>query len=123
MFIPDDDEAIQYEIVQVNLSQLVLSWRDDIRNKFYRTIMLPQVVPGASGQGTESESKVIMLAFEQLVERDQRFLEKQLWNQLAIRIDLIPPASIAPELKTDEAKDAGQGLNFQRGETTAGVSA
>ncbi len=121
MFIPDDDDSIDYEIIQVNLSSLVLSWRDDIRNKFYRTIMLPQVVPGGAGQSTESESKVIYLAFEQLVEKDQRYIEGQLWNQLAIKIDLIPPASIKPEMQTDERKDATQGLGFQKGETTAGV--
>ncbi len=36
MFIPDDDDAISYEVVQLNPSALVLQWRDDIRNKFYR---------------------------------------------------------------------------------------
>lgn len=121
MFIPDDDDAIEWEQVNVNLSQLVLTWRDDIRNRFYRTIMLPQIVPGAAGQGTESESKVIFLAFEQIVHKDQKFLEKQIWNQLFLKIDLVHPTSIAPELATDEAKDAGQGLNIQPNETTAGV--
>ena len=120
VFIPDDEDIISWEQVNVNLSQLVLTWRDDIRNKFYRTIMLPQVVPGGAGQSTESESKVIYMAFEQLVERDQRFLEKQLWQQLAIKIDLIPPASIKPEMQADEGKDVGQ-LGFQKGETTVGV--
>ena len=121
LIIPDDDDAISHEVIEIKLSQMVLSWRDDIRNKFYRTIMLPQVVPGASGQGTESNEKVIIFAFEQLVERDQRFLEKQIFAQLGETIDLIHPASIKPEMQKDEAKDAQQGLNFQKGETTAGV--
>lgn len=105
MFIPDDDDAVQYEIVQISPSQVVLAWRDDIRNRFYRNIGLPQVVPGASGQSTESESKVIYLAFEQIVEHRQRYIEKQIWNQLFLRINLYPPASIAPDLSADQAKD------------------
>ena len=121
IYIPDDENSVSFEVVQVNVSQIIMEWRNDIRNKFYRTIGLPQVVPGGGGQSTESESKVIYLAFEQLVERDQRYIENQLWQQLAIKIDLIPPASIKNEMQTDTAKDANQGLNFQPAETTAGV--
>lgn len=106
IYIPDDENTVSYEVVQVSASDFMLKWRDDIRNKFYRSIMLPQVVPGASGQSTESESKVIYLAFEQIVEREQRQIEKQLWAQLDIKIDLIPPVSMAPALASDTMKDA-----------------
>jgi len=121
IYIPDDDNAVSFEVIQVNVSQIIMEWRNDIRNKFYRTIGLPQIVPGAGGQGTESESKVIYLAFEQIVERDQRYIEGQIWSQLALKLDLIPPASISNDLNQDASKDQNQGLNFQNGETTAGV--
>ncbi len=107
IYIPDDENAVKWEVVQVNVSQVVMAWRNDIRNKFYRTIGLPQVIPGAGGQGTESETKVIYFAFEQIVEKDQRYIEKQIWSQLALKIDLIPPATLAAELQGDEKKDAG----------------
>lgn len=122
IYIPDDENSVSYDVVQVNVSQLVMAWRDDIRNKFYRTIGLPQIVPGAGGKSTESESKVIYKAFEQIVHADQLFLEKQIWNQLALRIDFIHPASISPEMQADEAKDAGQQTSFQPGETKIGES-
>jgi len=121
IYIPDDENAVSFEVIQVNISSIIMEWRNDIRNKFYRTIGLPQVVPGGAGQSTESESKVIYLAFEQLVERDQRYIENQLWQQLAIKINLIPPASIRNEMLSDEQKDMNQGLNFQPAETTAGA--
>lgn len=120
IYVPDDKNAVSYEVIQVNPSALVMSWRNDIRNKFYRTIGLPQVVPGGGGQSTESESKVIYLAFEQIVEKDQRYIEKQIWSQLALKINFIPPASISPEMQADTAKDTGQ-LGFQKGELTAGA--
>lgn len=123
LHIPDDDNILSYEVVQVNVSQVIMEWRNDIRNKFYRAIGLPQIQAGAGGQGTESDSKVIYLAFEQLVERDQRYIEDQIWAQLGIRINLIPPTSLSANLQGDEAKDAGQGLTFKPSDTTAGVGA
>lgn len=119
MFIPDDDATISYEIVQLNPSNIILEWRNDTRNKFFRAIGLPQIVPGAGGQSTESESKVIYLAFEQIVEKDQRYIEKQLWKQLGIKLDLYPPASMQPDMATDTMKD-GSGAP-QASDTTAGV--
>ena len=116
IYVPDDENTIKWEVIQVNVSGVIMSWRDDIRNKFYRTIGLPQIVPGGSGGSTESESKVIYKAFEQLVEKDQIYLEKQIWSQLALKLDFIHPASMTPELATDENKDAGQQTKFQPNE-------
>ncbi len=121
IYIPADDDTVSWDVVQANVGSITMQWRDDIRNKFYRTIGLPQIVPGGGGMSTESESKVIYKAFEQIVHRDQLALEKQIWNQLALKIDLIHPASISPELKADEAKDAGQQTAFQPSETTVGL--
>lgn len=121
IYVPNDKDSVDYEVVQVNISQLLLSWRDDLRNSFYRTVGLPQIVPGGGGQSTESESKVIYLAFEQLVEHDQKYWEEQLWQQLGIKINLIHPASIEPAMQTDERKDAMQGLEIQPSDFQAGV--
>ena len=119
MFIPDDDDAVEHEIVQVNLSAVALEWRADMRGKFYRNIMLPQIVPGAGGNSTESESKVIYLAFEQIVENDQSNNEGQIWNQLQLKINLYPPASLQQPMQADEGKDVlGAG---QPSDLTAGV--
>jgi phage portal protein BeeE len=120
IYIPDDENAVSYEVVQVNPSQMVLAWRDDIRNKFYRSIGLPQIVPGASGGGTESESKVIYMAFENIVQRDQKGIEQQLKAQLNIEIDLIPPTSLLQDLQNDTAKDGTSA--FQPQDVNAGAN-
>src|SRR3990167_2448546 len=123
IYIPDDENAVSYEVVNINLPAAIFEWRNDIRNKFYRAIGLPQIVPGAGGNSTESESKVIYLAFEQLVEREQRFLENQIWKQLKLKVDFNSPASIQPALQGDTMKDgATGGLGFQQGDVTAGVA-
>lgn len=121
LFIPDDDNILSYEVVQVNLSGAVFEWRKDIRNKFYRNVGLPQIVPGAGGQSTESESKVIYVAYQQLVKTEQLYLEKQIWNQLAVKVKFNSPESFTEELATDQAKDgAGAGLQTQQSDTIAG---
>ena len=122
IYIPDDENAVNYEVIKADISPVVLNWRDDIRNKFYRVIGLPQIVPGGGGQSSESEAKVIYLAFEQIVKKEQRALELQLWNQLGLRITFNPPTSLLENLKQDEAKDSGQGLEFQPGDITPGVN-
>jgi hypothetical protein len=118
-FIPDDDDAINFEVVQVNPSEMVLRWRDDIRNKFYRAIGMPLVIFGQAGS-TESGGKIEYLAHEQVFEKDQRYLEKQIWNQLFLRINLLPPTSLLDNLQTDQSKDANQGMEIQPQDMTAG---
>lgn len=121
MFIPDDENLLSYEVVQVNPSNILMAWRDDLRNKFYRTIGLPQIVPGGSGQSTESESKVIYVAFEQIVMHEQRYLEKQILQQLGIKIDFVHPTLMEEMLVRDEKKDAGNVFSVQPNEMPKGA--
>lgn len=123
MFIPDDEDIVTYEVVFTpsNALQSPFQWRDNLRNDFYRTVNLPQILAAAGGQSTESESKVIYLGHEVIIRARQRYWEKQIWNQLAIKLKFVQPASLETGLRVDEQKDAGQGLNFQPNETTAGV--
>jgi len=122
LFIPDDDNIVTHELVEINLSQAIFEWRNDIRNKFYRNIGLPQIIPGAGGQGTESESKVIYTAYGNIVENDQKYVEEQIWNQLYKKIDLIAPESLIPQLQSDTRKDTGQ-MGVTAGEMSPGGSA
>ncbi|MDD4110490.1 MAG: phage portal protein [Clostridia bacterium] len=122
LFIPDDDNLVTHELVEINLSAAIFEWRNDIRNKFYRNIGLPQIIPGAGGNSTESESKVIYTAYGNIVENDQKYVEEQIWAQLYLRIDLIPPESLIPQLQSDTRKDTGQ-MGVTAGEMSPGGSA
>jgi len=112
IYVPIDKDAVDFEVVSVNVSQIVLAWRDDIRNRFYRALGLPQIIFGSAGT-TESGGKIEYLAHEQVFEKDQRYLENQILNQLGITIDLLSPVSLLENLQTDENKDAQQGLEVQ----------
>jgi hypothetical protein len=119
LFIPDDDDLLSWEVVQVNPSSVIMDWRMDLKNKFYRTLGIPLILFGTSGS-TESGGKIEYAGHEQVFEHNQRYLEKQIWNQLALKIDLISPASLLENLQTDEKKDKDQGLEFQQSDTMAG---
>jgi len=120
LFIPDDEDILDFETVQVNLNQVVLDWRTDIRNGFYRKLGLPLILFGASGS-TESGGKMEVFAHETVFAREQRFLEKQIWNQLGIKIKLNPPQTLLDNLQKDQGKDAQQGLEAQPQDLTAGA--
>lgn len=113
LFIPDDENIATLEPpIQVTPSPVVFQWRDEIRNRFYRTIGLPQIVPGAAGQSSESEGKTIYFAFEQLCAKDRIFLENDLWQQLYLKVHFVPPQTMQAAMSADEAKDGnGQILN------------
>ena len=122
IYIPDDKNTVSYEVIQVNVGQNVMAWREDIRNKFYRTLGLPLIVFGSSGS-TESGGKIEYLAHEQVFSHDQKFLEDQIWNQLYLKIKLNSPVTLLENLKQDESKDANQGLEIQPNDVTAGSGA
>lgn len=119
IYVPDDENILSYEVVQVNVSQLLVSWRQEIRSKFYRAVGLPQVIFG-SATGTESGSKVEYLAHEQVFAKEQRYLEKQIKAQLGLDIKLVAPTTLLENLQADEGKDAQNALTFQPNDVTAG---
>jgi hypothetical protein len=120
-FIPDDDETITHEIVQSNPSQVIMMWRADMRNRFFRGIGLPEILPSGAEGSSESSGKIGYLAFERVVKHKQKFYENQIWNQLNLKISLIPPASLEQPLNQDASKD---GMNaFKPSDTIAGVGA
>lgn len=117
LFIPDDENIISWEVVQVNMNAVILQWRDDVRNRFYRGVGLPLII-FSSGGSTESGGKMEIFAHETVFSREQRWIEQQLWNQLGIKIKLNTPTSLLDNLQTDEAKDANQGLEVQPQDVT-----
>jgi len=123
IYIPDDENAVDYKVIQVTANEVILKYRNELRGKFYRGIGLPQVQVGGSGGGTESDSKVIYLAHEQIVHWEQLELEQQLLKQLGIEITFTRPATLSQDLQNDEKKDgANAALTFQPSDTTAGVA-
>lgn len=82
-----------------------LPWLKLLQNEFIKAEGIPGIVIAIGSESTEAESKILYLAWQQLVEFNQMFLEEQIKNQLSLEVEFEFPASIAPELIKDEKKD------------------
>lgn len=82
-----------------------LPWIKLLQNEFIKSEAIPGVVLGVGSDSTEAESKILYLAFQQVIEFNQQFLEEQIEAQLGVTIELEFPASIEPDLVSDEKKD------------------
>lgn len=119
LYIPDDSNSVSYDVVKVDLSAMLLQWRAEIRNRFYRALGLPLILFGTQGS-TESGGKMEYLAHEQIFEKEQHEIERQIEQQLNIKIDLISPTSMLENLQQDASKDgAAQQLNLQASDMNA----
>lgn len=105
LIIPDDENILSYDTIQVSPSAILMQWRDSLNQEFYRAVGLPMVLFGGANGSTESGSKVEYLAHETVFESDQRYVERQIEAQLGLKINLISPTSLLENLQQDNAKD------------------
>lgn len=98
------------------------TWIKYLENFFYQAVGIPKIILGGSEEFTEASSKIAYLTFEQVYNREQMELEKDLWNQLGIRIVFNKPASLRSEMLSSEDKNTGQ-VGFQANDTTANSGA
>lgn len=91
-----------------------LPWINLLQNEFLKAEGIPAIVNGVSSGGTESESKILYLSWQQVVEFNQMFLEEQIKAQLGIDVEFEFPADIAPIMQKDEKKDVSPKNNDVR---------
>lgn len=85
-----------------------LDWIRYLENFFYQVLGIPKILLGGSEAISEGSSKMTTLTFEQIYISEQRQLEQDLWNQLAIKIVFTKPVSIADNVQINEAKNTSQ---------------
>ena len=92
-----------------------LPWTEKLEKDFIKIEGIPAIVNGVQAESSEAEAKIIYLAWQQVVEWNQLFLEQQIKAQLNLDVEFNFPASIAPELINDQkkkgTKDNDAGMN------------
>ena len=119
-----------YEPFDVSESELIavapnstlnpITWIEMLDAKFYESAQVPKIVVGGTGGFTEQAVTMTYLAFQQLIEKEQLFIEENVLNQLGYVIELEFPASVENNLLSDKEKDGA--TNIDAAETTAGES-
>lgn len=96
-----------------------LAWIQYLENFFYQAVKVPRVI-ATSENYTEAASKVGYLTFEPIYTSEQKLLEAEIWNQLAIKIKFNRPASLGGLMEENEEKNTGQ-IGFQPKDTQATI--
>jgi len=97
-----------------------LPWIKLLQQEFLKAECIPAIALGAGAESTESESKMLYLSWQQVVEFNQMFLEEQIKSQLGLDIEFEFPANIAEELNQDNKKDAEKKGKFDPKAKTGG---
>jgi hypothetical protein len=119
LIVPDDENLLSWDVVQVNPSSILMDWRNSVNSELYRAVGMPLILFGSSGT-TESGGKIEYLGHETVFEHDQLEIEQQFYSQVGIKINLNSPTSLLENLQTDQSKDAQQGMEIQQSDVTAG---
>jgi len=103
--------TVEHEVLTVapNATLNPLPWIEYLSSFFFQAVRMPQIIVGGSQEFTEATAKIAYLAFEQTVKEEQRDIIEQVWDQLALRIELAFPASLQNELLSDTSKDEENG--------------
>lgn len=104
LIIPKDTATIQRVSIPQFSTLDPLPYIKYLENEFFKSEGVPAIIQGIGGNSTEAEAKIIYLAWQQVVEWNQLFLEEQLKAQLDLNLNFEFPASIAPELLLDSSK-------------------
>ena len=92
-----------------------LQWLQYLDNLFYQTAGVPKVVATSEGF-TEAGAKVGIFTFDPIYTSEQREMQADFWNQVAIRVKFEPAPSLGGTLQQSEEKNTGQ-TSFQPNET------
>jgi len=106
MVIPKDTVSSMERVSIPQFSTLdPLPWIRYLVQEFIRAEGVPDVILGVGDDSTEATSKIVYLAFQQMIEHNQNFLEKQIEAQLGLKIEFEFPASLEPLLFDQQSKD------------------
>ena len=82
-----------------------LPWIKHLIQEFIRAEGVPDVILGVGDDSTEATSKIVYLAYQQVIEHNQNFLSRQIESQLGLKVDFEFPASLEPLLFDQQQKE------------------
>lgn len=108
IFIPKGSVEMELAAVAENATMNPMAWIDKLEQLFYKEVGVPQIIVGGSQELTQTAAQIAYLAFEQVIEEEQLYIEEQILQQINLEIDLQFPASLQNNMLSDERKDGSQ---------------
>ena len=81
-----------------------LPWLRLLIDEFVKSEGVPHIIQGVSMGGSEGEAKILYVAYQQIIEYNQLFLEEQIKAQLDLDVEFEFPVSLEPDVKETEKK-------------------
>ena len=119
LILPARKGEAEFEELNIPPTEAWLAAIRFARDYFYEVLGVPKVITGGTQESTEASSKIGYQTFEQPYITEQRLLEQDIWNQLAIRIKFDRPKSLLDELQGEQQANQSQ-VGFQPSEMMPG---
>lgn len=104
IFIPKGVVESEIEAVPPNATLDPKSWIIQLQKAFWKAVGCPEIIVGGASEFSEASAKIAYLAFEQVIEEAQLYVEEQVLAQLNLEIELEFPATLQNELLSDSSK-------------------
>lgn len=100
------EKAVGWEMIQPGKNGVdPLVWRQTWVEEVTKGGGVPALIMAIAAGTTEASSKMVYLAWQQVIEDEQNYLEKQIKLQLGLDVTFEFPARIEENLGEDEGKD------------------
>ena len=119
LILPGRKGDVEFEELNVPPTEAWLTVIRFARDYFYEVLGVPKVITGGTQESTEASSKIGYQTFEQPYITEQRLLEQDIWNQLAIRVKFDRPKSLLDDLAGEQQANQSQ-VGFQPSEMMPG---
>lgn len=103
-FIPKGVVETEIEAVPSNATLDPKQWITQLKQAFWKAVGCPEIIVGGSQEFSEASAKIAYLAFEQVIEERQLYVEEQVLAQLNLEIELEFPATLQNEMLSDSSK-------------------
>ena len=118
LIVPKDVIGIKPWEVKLNTADTI-AWINHLEDEMFMLMGIPKPIVGGAQSG-EGDTKMSYLAFEQYYTRAIEELKEDLWDQLAMRIEVETPVSIKDDVQDTQAKNTNE-VGFQPNDTNVGV--
>jgi len=117
------DKAVDYQIIEAGKNGVdPLTWRQTWVEEVTKGGGVPALIMAIEAGTSEASSKMVYLAWQQVIEDEQNYVEKQIKLQLGLDVTFEFPATIQENLGEDEKKDTPITKDSRPSETNATVA-
>jgi hypothetical protein len=110
IFIPKGSVETELASVSDGSSIDPKSWIQLLNQYFYQSLGVPQIIIGGSQELTQTAAQIAYLAFEQVIEEEQLYIEEQILRQLNLEVNFEFPASLQNNMMNSTPPQDKEGL-------------